>query len=155
MQVWRICRRRCAKRAYDGEGARRFGGRWNRRGDALAYASPTLSLAALELFVNLATARVPKDLVAVPANFPDELMTERWEAAELPRDWMHTSPLPEAIQNLGSEWIASLRTAVLLVPSVVIPEEFNVLLNPAHPDYARLEIGRPRRFEFDRRMWKQ
>jgi RES domain-containing protein len=155
MRVWRICRRRYAKRAFDGEGAREFGGRWNRRGDAVAYASPTLSLAALELFVNLVPARVPKDLVAISATIPDEVSIEQWEISTLPRNWLQTAPLPEALQNLGSEWIQSHRTAVLLVPSVVIPEEFNVLLNPAHVDCARREVGRPRRFQFDPRMWKR
>jgi RES domain-containing protein len=81
-------------------------------------------------------------------------MTEKWEIAALPRNWRLSTPPPTELQNLGSDWIRSLRTAVLLVPSAMIPEEFNVRLNPAHPDYARLEVGRPRRFQFDTRMWK-
>jgi RES domain-containing protein len=155
MQVWRICRRRYAKRAFDGKGAREYGGRWNRRGDVVAYASSTLSLAALELFVNLVPARVPKDLVAIAADIPDGVSIEQWEVSTLSRNWTQTAPLPEILQDLGSEWIRSQRTAVLLVPSVVIPEEFNVLLNPTHADYARFEVGRPRRFQFDPRMWKR
>jgi len=154
MQIWRICSRRYAKRAYDGRGARRLGGRWNRRGDALVYASPTLSLASLELFVNLSPAKVPPNLVAVPAILPDDVRSERWEIASLPPNWRDV-PLPNILQHRGFEWIHSLRTAVLFVPSVVIPEEFNVLLNPGHSDYAKLEIGRPRKFQFDTRMWKQ
>ena len=154
MQIWRICGRRYAKRAYDGRGARRLGGRWNRRGDAVVYASPALSLASLELFVNLRPANVPPDLVAVPAILSDDVSSERWEIASLPRNWRDVPP-PETIQHLGSRWIHSLRTAALFVPSIVIPEEFNVLLNPVHPDYARLEVGRPRKFQFDARMWKQ
>jgi RES domain-containing protein len=154
MQIWRLCRRLHAKRAFNGEGARRFGGRWNRHGDALAYTSPTLSLAALELFVNLKIDEVPDDLVAIPAILPDNLSIERWEIQSLPRNWKDFAP-PQDLQNLGSEWIRSLRTAVLLVPSVVIPEEFNVLLNPAHSEYARLVVGRPRPFQFDERMWKR
>jgi RES domain-containing protein len=154
MQIWRICGRRYAKSAYDGKGARRLGGRWNRRGDPLVYASPTLSLASLELFVNLRPARIPPDLVAVPAILPDDVSSECWKIASLPRNWRNL-PAPEKLQDLGSDWIRSLRTAVLFVPSVVIPEEFNILLNPVHPDYAKLQVGRSHKFQFDARMWKQ
>jgi RES domain-containing protein len=153
MQLWRVCARRYAKRAYDGRGARRLGGRWNHRGEALVYAAPTLSLASLELFVNLRPARVPRELVAVPATLPDDVSSAICDAASLPRSWRDV-PAPQALQDLGSEWIRSLRTAVLLVPSVVIPEEFNILLNPAHPEFAKLQVGQPRKFQFDARMWK-
>ena len=155
MQIWRICRRRYARRAYDGRGARRTGGRWNRPGNALVYASPTLSLVALELFVNMVEPpEAPDDYVAIPATLMEDVASERWEVDTLPDDWRDAKP-PEALQDLGSEWIHSLRSAVLFVPSVVIPQEFNVLVNPAHPDYARLDVGRPRKFQFDARLWKQ
>jgi RES domain-containing protein len=120
----------------------------------VAYASPTLSLAALEMFVNLKLDEVPDDLVAIPATIPEELAIEQWEIPSLPRNWRDFSP-PPVLRELGSEWIRSRRTAVVLVPSVVIPEEFNVLLNPAHSDCAQLEVGRTRRFQFDPRMWKR
>lgn len=154
MQIWRICRRRYAKRAFDGEGSRRAAGRWNLRGDSLIYASPTLSLAALEAFVNLNAAKVPTDLVAIPGSIPDEVPRERWEVSSLPRNWRDRS-LPLSLQQLGSAWIRSRRTAVLLVPSAIIPEEFNTLLNPAHPEFHELQVGRPQRFLFDARMWKR
>jgi RES domain-containing protein len=154
MQIWRICRRRFAKRAYNGEGARLAGGRWNHRGELVAYASPALSLAALELFVNLRPPHVPDDLVSVPAILPDDVTSERWEVKPLPKNWRDAEP-PPALRDLGSEWIHSLRTAVLFVPSVVVPEEFNVLLNPAHPEFTKLQVGQPRKFQFDARMWKR
>jgi RES domain-containing protein len=153
MQIWRVCHRRYVKRAYDGRGARSLGGRWNHRGESLVYAAPTLSLASLELFVNLRPAKVPYRLVAVPAALPDDVSSETCEVASLPKNWQDV-PAPQALQDIGSEWIRSLRTAVLLVPSVVIPEEFNVLWNPAHPDFRKLQVGRPRKFQFDARMWK-
>lgn len=154
MRVWRICRRRFARDAFDGQGARRLGGRWNYPGEAVVYTSATLSLAALEMFVNLSPAKYPADLVSLEANLPDDILTERVELGSLPRNWRAT-PSPIALQDVGSQWIASRRTAVLYVPSAVIPEDFNVLLNPANPDFQRLQIGRPRRFQFDVRMWKR
>jgi RES domain-containing protein len=155
MQLWRICRRHHAKRAYDGKGARRFGGRWNRPGDALVYASPTLSLAALEVFVNMVEPPdAPDDYVSVTATLPDDVSVERWEADSLPPNWADPAP-PRILQHLGSEWVHSLRTAVLLVPSVVIRVEFNVLLNPAHADCRQLKVGRSRPFQFDARLWNQ
>jgi RES domain-containing protein len=120
----------------------------------MAYASPTLSLAALEMFVNLKLDEVPDDLVAIPATIPEELAVEQWEISSLPANWRDFSP-PQILRKLGSEWIRSRRSVILSVPSVVIPEEFNVLLNPAHPDFDSLEIGPPRRFQFDPRMWKR
>lgn len=154
MRVWRICRRRFSKQAFNGEGARRLGGRWNYPGETLVYASSTLSLAALETFVNLSPAKIPLDLVCLEANLPDNLSTERVELSSLSRDW-RTTPAPTALQDIGSAWLRSLRTVALFVPSAVIPEEFNVLLNPVHPDFESLKIGRPQRFQFDPRMWKR
>ena len=153
MRVRRICHRRFARRAFDGEGSRTWGGRWNLPGQSLVYASPALSLASLELFVNLAPAAVPEELVAVEAALPEDVVTERIEVISLPSNW-RTSPPPIELQEIGSTWLQSRRTAVLFVPSAVIPEEFNVLINPAHPDFAKLQVGRPRRFQFDPRMWK-
>ena len=153
MEVWRICPQRYAKRPFDGKGASEFGGRWNHPGEAVAYCSTTLSLAALEFFVNLDVTEVPDDLVAISAAFPDDLHSERWTLETLHIDWRET-PIPHANRVLGSAWLQSRRTAVLFVPSAVIPEEFNVLINPAHPDFSKLQIGRPRRFQFDPRMWK-
>ncbi len=71
----------------------------------------------------------------------------------LPRNWA-SYPAPEALAELGTAWADSLRSAVLIVPSAVIPQEENVLLNPEHADFARIRIGAARPFSFDRRMWK-
>jgi RES domain-containing protein len=106
------------------------------------------------LFVNLKPPDIPHDLVAVPAILPDDVASERWEVNSLPSGWRDAEP-PPALRELGSDWIRSLRTAAVFVPSVVIPEEFNVLLNPAHPEFAKLQVGKPRKFQFDARMWKR
>ena len=152
MKVWRLCSR--AHAAFDGEGARRAGGRWNQRGTAVVYASATLSLAAQELFVHLDPAEVPKDLVAVSADIPDSVRIKVLGATGLPKNWRQY-PAPESLAAIGTAWARSLETAVLEVPSAVIPQERNYLLNPAHADFVRIRSSRPEPFAFDPRMWKR
>ncbi len=149
MRVWRICRK--AHAAFDGEGARRVGGRWNRRGTAVVYASESLALAALEMLVHTAPALLPDDLVAIAAEVPDGIAIEALEAADLPRGW-RAYPAPEALADLGSAWAASGRTAVLAVPSAVVPRERNFLLHPGHADFRRIRVGRAEPFALDARL---
>jgi RES domain-containing protein len=151
--VWRITSVRYADQAFDGEGARRYGGRWNRPGVAVVYCSTTLSLAALEFFVHLEPSLAPKGLVCVAAEIPGDVSTEEIKPEDLPANW-RSYPAPERLLDLGTEWADSLRTAVLIVPSSVIPHEKNVLLNPAHPDTQKLRIRPYEPFSFDPRMWK-
>lgn len=151
--VWRITSSRYAERAFDGEGARLYGGRWNHPGTAVAYCSATLSLAVLEYFVHLEPDLAPPDLVTAAAELPVGLSIETLEIEALPPDW-RTYPAPEKLKDLGTGWIRSGRTAVLLVPSAVIPHEMNVLLNPAHPDFSRITPLQAQPFSFDPRMWK-
>lgn len=153
LHLWRIVARRYRGRAYDGEGARLHGGRWNHPGTPAAYASPHLSLATLELFVHLDPDVMPDDLVAVPARLPAEAAVETLPGSSLPGDW-RVYPAPEAVQDLGTAWLRGATAVALLVPSVVLPEEHNVLLNPQHPDFARLTVDEARPFAFDPRMWK-
>lgn len=152
-RVWRLCRRRYAARAFDGEGARLYGGRWNTPGVAVVYASATVSLAALEAFVHLDGEDAPADLVVIPVEIPDALAVRELTPDELPRNWRAT-PAPAALQQLGNKWARAIETLVLLVPSAVVPQEQNYILNPAHPDASRLKIGTPEPFSFDPRMWK-
>lgn len=149
MKVWRLCKRRHA--AFDGEGARRVGGRWNPRGTAVVYASESLSLAALEMLVHCDPALLPADLVAIGAEIPDSLRIDRIEEGSLPRSWRR-HPAPESLAALGADWLKSRESAVLSVPSAVVPRERNVLLNPAHPDFRKVKVGPPEAFSFDARL---
>jgi len=151
--VWRITRQLYAERAFDGEGARLYGGRWNRPGEAVVYTSETLSLAALEYFVQLDPDTAPDDLVAVAAELPPGLAVRALEPADLPTGW-RAYPALEALQELGTAWVRAGETPVLSVPSALIPHERNLLLNPAHPDLAALRALPPEAFSFDPRMWK-
>ncbi|MDN5942702.1 MAG: RES family NAD+ phosphorylase [Nitrospira sp.] len=153
MRVWRIIPKLHLSQVIDGEGARQFGGRWNQLGTRVVYTSATLSLAALEFLVNLDRDTEPDQLVAISADFPDDMHVEHIEVSNLPKKW-RSYPVPEELQDLGTAWVASASTAVLVVPSAVIPDERNYLLNPAHPDFKRFRFNKPEVFRFDSRMWK-
>ncbi|HWQ54744.1 MAG TPA: RES family NAD+ phosphorylase [Bryobacteraceae bacterium] len=151
MRVWRLTARRHAKRAFSGEGARLYGGRWNPPGMAMVYTAGTLSLCALELFVHLDPGQLPDDLVAVSAEIPRGVRVDRLDTAALPRDWRRY-PAPESLHQIGVEWTTAGKSAVLAVPSAVIPAEMNYLLNPVHPQFALLRVEPASPFRFDPRM---
>lgn len=153
IEVWRICARRHARSAFSGDGARLHGGRWNPPGIAVVYTAGSLSLATLELFVHLDPGNLPSDLVAISATIPDGIAVETIPQERLPPAWREY-PAPETVQQVGERWAARGKTAVLSVPSAVIPQERNFLLNPAHVQFSRIEAHRPERFRFDPRMWK-
>jgi RES domain-containing protein len=151
VRVWRTCSRK--HRRFDGEGARRYGGRWNHTGTSVVYTSGSLSLAVLELFVHVDIDTIPGDLVAIQVDIPDNLTIETVKIESLPRDWRRY-PGPESLKDIGTAWASKASTAILAVPSAVIPEEQNYLLNPAHRDFKRLRLRKPVGFSFDARMWK-
>lgn len=152
MRLWRICRQRYAAVTASGEGARLYGGRWNSRGVAVVYASTSLALAALEVFVNLEPNLQPKDLVSVQGEIPDGLRIVRLDLNTLPSNW-HKSR-DESLRRFGDEWIRAAETVALLVPSAAIRGEWNILLNPAHTDFATIRFSDPEPFEFDVRMFR-
>ena len=117
------------------------------------YASATLSLAALEYFVHLNSPEAPDDLVALGADIPDNVSRMEVDGRRRPADG-RAYPAPESLADLGSSWIREGKTAVLIVPSAVIPSERNYLLNPVHPHFGTIRIGRPTPFSFDLRLWK-
>jgi RES domain-containing protein len=135
--------------AFDGEGAWRFGGRWNSRGTRTVYTSATLSLAALETLVHL-NPPVAFKYVAIPIEF-DEALVETFATSDLPADW-NEEPPPPSTAEIGDRWVKESRSAVLELPSVIIPAEPNYLLNPAHSDFKRIRIGKPTPFSFDPRL---
>lgn len=149
MIVWRITRKR--HRGLDGEGARLNGGRWNAEGVAVGYTSTTLALAALEYLAHVDPEDVPADLVAVRISIPDDLRQERVQASDLPADWKEVLDHPACVR-CGDAWAKGTRTAILRVPSAIVPEEENVLINPEHADAERIAIEHIRSFVFDPRL---
>ena len=149
MQVWRIAKRQHA--AFDGLGAKTYGGRWNSVGTRVVYMSASLALAVLELLVHLPGKKVPKNYVAVPAEIPDQVRCDFYSATSLPTQWRSRAQ-HRALIKLGDDWIANGKGAVLRVPSALIPQEENVLLNPNHPDFRQIVIHTPQPFRLDPRI---
>ena len=143
---WRIDRPR--RNAFSGEGARRFGGRWNSPGTAVVYLSEHQSLAALEIFVHMQPL-VPREKYL--ACFVEWEASQMEELKKLPPDW-RASPPGAATMQIGDEWVREGRSVVLAVPSAIVPAERNFLLNPAHPKFRQLRLHKPVEFIFDPRM---
>jgi RES domain-containing protein len=151
IRVWRICRAVHAADAFSGEGARRFGGRWNSRGVRMVYASTSLSLAAIEYFIHLEPMLGPDDLVYVSATLPAGEPALQLKTGGLPADWRSDEI---ATRELGDGWIHQRSSLALRVPSVPIPIEDNVLINPLHPRMAEMRIDPPQPFVYDGRMFR-
>lgn len=154
MQVFRIAR---ANRRYDlsGYGAFLVGGRWNRPGLALLYTAETRALAMLEVLVHLPAGDLPADMYLLTLEVPDTVSRETLDLADLPPDWQRlTQPQPTAA--LGQAWLQSRRTVALRVPSVLVAQEHNLLLNPTHPEFAQVRLAaEPEPCFFDERLRKQ
>lgn len=141
MRIWRICRRRYVAEAATGEGARLYGGRWNSRGVRVVYASTSLALAAVEMFVNLEPNLRPADLVSIEGGIPDSLHLARLDERVLPKRWYETRD--ESLHKFGDEWIQAAQSVALVVPSAAIRGEWNVLMNPMHADFPAIRFKQP------------
>jgi RES domain-containing protein len=136
--------------AFDGEGARRFGGRWNTRGIRLTYTAGSQALAVLEMLVHLKSADILKHYRLIPVTF-DQVLIRNLDVRKLPISWRRR-PAPAAIRALGDAWVAEGKSVVLQVPSVIVPGESNYLINVVHPDFLKLQIGRALTYRFDPRL---
>jgi RES domain-containing protein len=153
VRAWRIVKGKHAAAALSGEGTKAAGGRWSSPGLAVVYTAGSASLAMLEMLVHLESQDLLKRYVLFEATFAESLVTSL-DREDLPRSWRN-SPPPAAAQRIGDAWLAEGRSAVLRVPSVVVPAEWNYLLNPAHADFARIAIGPKQPVQFDPRLVKR
>ncbi len=148
--VWRLCARHREPSAFTGDGAARFGGRWNRSGTRVVYCAESRALAALEVLVHAndsaSLGTIP--WLALPTTIPAALV-ER--PAKFPLTWREY-PHSGDTQDFGSAWARELRSVALRVPSAVVPGEFNYLINPQHPDFSHVKVGPPEPFSFDPRL---
>ncbi len=151
-KAYRIVKPKFVDTAFDGEGARVFGGRWNEKGTRMVYASASASLAILETFVHMGIDARTISHVIIEIDISDEII-EELANADLPDRW-NASPAPELCQDLGTSWANSMHSAVLSVPSVIMPVERNYLINPMHPDFEKIVISESVKYAFDERMWK-
>ncbi len=150
LTAWRLVKSRHAAGAFDGEGARLHGGRWNSPGSRVAYASDSIALAALEVLVHLQSTAVLQAYSLVSVSFPDRSV-EVMEASLLSSRWRRF-PSPPENQAIGDQWVGRGESLILRVPSAIIPAAANYLINPLHIEFRRVVIGRPERFAFDPRL---
>lgn len=150
LTLWRLTPAYHAPKAMSGDGAYRRGGRWNPPGIRVVYCAESRSLAVIEVLANIKQPSFLGDQawVLIPVEVTADLV-ER--PARVPESW-RSMPYGTASQAFGAEWVQAQRSAALRVPSVVVPGEFNYLLNPAHPDYRRIRVGKAESFAFDPRI---
>ena len=143
-------KKKWASSAFSGEGARLYGGRWSSPGVPVVYTAGSLALAQLEILVHLPTERLLKSYVAFQAVVPDACI-DVYPQGELPSSW-RSNPSPEAVKQVGDAWARGEPSAVLQVPSAVVPSEPCFLLNPRHEDVGEIEIRGPFDPEIDERL---
>lgn len=148
MRVWRLTRAVYSADPLSGYGAALAGSRWNSPGVRMAYTSTSRPLAVLEMLVHVSRDTVPADPILIPIDVPDALVAE---ATGVPSDWAKLAYGPKA-REFGDRWISQKASVALLVPSVVLPAERNVLINPTHPAVRRVRAQPPEAFAFDRRL---
>jgi RES domain-containing protein len=147
---WRIVKEKHAKSAFSGEGARIFEGRWNSAGVRMVYCSEHLSLAALEILVHTQPVMIRDKFHAFHVTWDESLMTTI-DLKKLPKGWNAQPPGPVS-KSIGDEWIRSERSAVLALPSIIIPFEQTFLLNPKHRDFAKIRVKDSGSFALDPRL---
>jgi RES domain-containing protein len=150
VNAWRIVKQKHSRSALSGQGARRFGGRWNSPGVSMVYLAQSQALAALEMLVHLDAAELLQSYVVIDVGI-DARFISRVDRARLGRNW-RSDPPPTKLRAIGDAWIAGKSSVVLQVPSVLVPAESIYLVNPRHADFAELQVGKPSRFRFDPRL---
>ena len=150
MRVWRLCGARYSEAALTGQGGLYAARRWNEKGHPIVYTATSRALAAIEYFVNLEPHQAPGDLLMAEVDVPDALI-DRLELAPLPKDWFTQNN--SECRRIGMEWLKNRRSAALLVPSVPIRGDSNMILNPVHPEFARVKLIKTVPFYYDLRMF--
>ena len=153
MKVYRIAK---AKYIDDlsGTGARLYGGRWNNKGIGIIYTSETRALATVEYLVHVPLAMIPTNICIATLEIPDSITAREILIPDLPANW-RSCPGPLELSRLGTEWALGNETLLLRVPSVVVEHEFNILINPSHPDIKHVIISRIENYRFDNRLIKE
>ena len=153
--VWRIATEGASHPADDlsGDGACRHGGRWNRSGTSVLYCTGSVALACLETLAHVRKGKPPANKYLVRLDIPDDLWqnASRYPADTIPIGWDAVPP-GKTSHDFGEQWIAEGRSAILVVPSVIAPEESNILINPYHVDWTRLRSRKIRKWVYDCRL---
>lgn len=154
IEAWRIGTDTPAYSAEDmvGSGAKTTGGRWNRVGSPVVYAASTRALACLETMVHLGGG-LPLNRYLVRVDIPDEVWDQRitLTSQTAPVGW-DALPIGMVSLDCGEQWLRGRASAIMVVPSIVVPEELNILINPLHPDTARIASTKIRKWLYDPRV---
>ena len=148
--AWRIVPHHRVASAFDGEGARLFGGRWNAPGRPAVYTAESRALAALEVLVHLTPESSRRRFALIRIRLPQDAIAG--PDGGVPRSHAVSAQIHPDTQRAGDAWLASRETPALRVPSAVVPGEFNFLLNPLHPAFGGLKADEPEPFAFDPRL---
>lgn len=149
--TYRIFKTKYSAAWLDGEGAFRYGGRWNSRGTRLLYTAESLSLASMEMLVHLNREQLLVSYSFAAAEFEDNLVLPIESFAMLPANW-NNSPPPLEIQRIGDKWARSNASVILKVPTSILPLESNYLINVEHADFTKIKLSTPQAFTFDKRL---
>lgn len=152
MEAYRLSREKFAS-TLSGKGAALKGARWNSIGVELIYTASNRSLAMAEVAVHFTLATLPVDYVMISIFIPDDISLKKLNISDLPVDW-DTFPHPSTTQSIGDKFVADNKFCVLQIPSAVTKGDYNLLINPNHPDFKRIKIVDTYRFPFDKRIFK-
>lgn len=153
MRVFRIAKSRYI-RDLTGVGPQTHGGRWNHKGTAVIYASESRSLASLEYLVHIPMSLEPLDLAVATLVIPDRIVPTEIGISYLPQDWK-VFPAPSRLADMGTKWAQEGESLLLRVPSAVVPDEYNILINPLHPDIVDVDLEDVHKYVFDERLLKR
>ncbi len=151
MIVYRLAKEKY-KHDLSGKGAEIAGGRWNSAGHAMLYTSESRALCTAEIAVHSPLGILPKDYCLISIEIPDSIDIKDLKAAQLPEDW---ASVPHAIstQLIGDKFFKEGKYAVMKVPSVVVPGDYNYLVNPLHDVFAKVKVKKTERFSFEKRLF--
>ncbi len=150
MIVFRIAKTKHI-RDLSGGGAKIYGGRWNLKGVSVIYTSPNRSLATVEFLVHVPLPLVPPGLSLACIKIDKKIVPGKIPESKLPKNW-RDSPPPLQLADLGTDWLLKEAGLLLRVPSAVVEHEYNILINPAHPDMKAVTIESVEKYEFDPRL---
>ena len=153
MIVFRLSKSKFAA-DLSGKGAEKSGGRWNSKGFAMVYTSESRALCTTEIAVHTPLGNLPPDYKLISLEIPVDVIIRELETKHLPVDWK-SLPHPHSTQAIGDNFISGNIYAVLKVPSVVVQDEYNYLINPAHIDSGRIKIKAIESFSFDERLFNR
>ncbi|RZA03566.1 MAG: RES domain-containing protein [Sphingobacteriaceae bacterium] len=147
MILYRIVK--CAYADLSGTGARLYGGRWNSEGRSMVYLASSRSLAVLEALVHLSPTNLPADFCIMTIDAPDDVLEVPIE--QLPKNW-NEYPEHNNLKQIGNDFLLKQKHLLLKVPSAIVKEEYNYLLNPLHKNAGKVKILKTQPFAFDQRL---